>query len=717
MDDRRAAGDHLDVFDYWRILLEHRWLAAGSLIGCLVVGIVVTLLTPPTYVAAATLQIDRESARVVSAESQTPSDNLAGGEEFFQTQYGLMRSRSLAARVAASLGLARDDAFVEAMTGRPPRRGTRDRKVIQLLRDHLDVAPARGSRLVSMTFASPDAPLSARIANAFAESFIAAGLDRQVESSSYARGFLERRLGQVKSKLEDSERELVAYAAGQQIINLAGGQANNPDAQPSLAGASLEALNGALAAATADRIHAEERWRQAEKPGASMDEALLNPTVQQISQERARLMAEYQDKLEIYKPDYPDMRRLEARIDETNRQLRSQTAGIRASLETQYQVALTSERSLTAQVETLKTKVLDLRGRGIRYAILQREADTNRTLYAGLLQRYKEIGVAGGLAANNISIVDRAVAPAAPSRPDPVANLALAALAGMVLGIGLAFAREGLDQAIRAPADIDDALGLAVLGLAPSLRKGLAPREALADMRSPLAESYHSLRSALQFSTTDGFPRTLLVTSAAPGGGKSTTALAIGQSLARLGFRALIVDADLRNPSLHALLGADTRVGLSNVLTGAASLNEAAQATDQPNLFIVTSGPLPPNPAELLAGARMKQLIAEAGLMVDMVIFDGPPIMGLADAPVIGAAVAGALLIVEAGRTTRAQIKAAVQRLAIGKVHVLGAFLTRCAPCPETYGYGYGRDDEASAEIGLVGLRAMVARARRAVAA
>jgi len=727
LDDRREteAGAAGDVFQYCQILLKHRWLIAGALAACLTAGVAVTLLTPPTYTAEATLQIDRESAKVVSGADQTPTDNLASGEEFFQTQYGLLRSRSLANRVSGALALAKNDDFVVAMTGRAPRRAVKaESEVIDLLQDHLGVVPARGSRLVTIRFSSPDASLSAKIANAFAENFIAAGLDRQFESASYARDFLEHRLAEVKAKLEDSERGLVAYATDQQIIQISGAQPTNPDATQSLAGANLEALNGALATATADRIRAEEHWRQAQKTsGAALQEALQNPTVQQISQQRAKLLADYQDKLSVYKPDYPDMRQLKAQIDETTKQLKLQTSGIRSSLEGQYHIALKNEESLATQVEALKGKVLDLRGRSIRYTILQREVDTNRTLYAGLLQRYKEVGVAGGLATNNVSIVDRAVAPPFPSRPKPASNLLLAALAGLVLGVGLAFAREVLDQAIRTPADIGPAAGLPLLGVTPSLKKGLLAREALADARSPLVESYHSLRSALQFSTTDGFPRTLLVTSAGPGGGKTTTAFAIGQSLARLGFRALVVDADLRKPSLHGLFGADTRVGLSNLLTGAASLQEAAQAAPQPNLFVVTSGPLPPNPAELLAGTRLKQFIAEAGLFVDMVIFDGPPIMGLADAPVLSAAVAGTLVVVEAGKTSRGQLKAAVDRLAMSNAHVLGALLTRCAPAQGGYGYGYGNDfsygaaPDLSAELRLVGLKAMLARAKRVVAA
>ena len=317
--------------------------------------------------------------------------------------------------------------------------------------------------------------------------------------------------------------------------------------------------------------------------------------------------------------------------------------------------------------------------------------DTNRALYDGLLQRYKEVGVAGGVAANNISIIDPAVAPTKPSQPKPAVNMLLAAFAGLGIGVFLALLRDAMDQAVRTPQDIESDLELPLLGTAPLLKRDVTPEEALADTRSPLAEAYHSLRSALQFSTANGFPRTLLVTSPWPGGGKSTTAAAIARYLARLGFRVLLIDADLRNPSLHRVMNVQAHVGLTNLLTGSVDLRQAIQNTAYDNLFLLTSGPLPPNAAELLASQRLTLLAGEAASMFDMVIFDGPPIMALADAPTIGTEVEGTLLVVEANKTTRLQVRNAVRRLDIAGAHVLGVFLTRYkAPrMDDEYGYGY----------------------------
>jgi capsular exopolysaccharide synthesis family protein len=694
----------------WRFLGKHLGIIAGILGGALALGAALTLLTPPAYTARATLQIDRQAEKVVNAEDQTPIDNL--GEEFFQTQYGLLRSRTLAERVADSLALAQDDAFRDLMSGKPrgyvwPRGAGADRRsmVVSLLQRGVSVSPVRASRLVGVNFKSPDPALSARIANSFAENFISAAIDRRYESSSYARDFLEQRLAQVKAKLEESERDLVAYAARQQIIQLPNaGQPGASDNGPSLAAANLEAFNTALASAKTERIRAEQKWREAQaaSSGVGIADILQSPTYQALSQEHAKVSAEYQDKLRIFKPDYPDMLQLKARLDESARQMAGEATNIRDALRTQYEAALANEKALTGQVDTLKSSVLDLRGRSIRYTILQREVDTNRSLYDGLLQRYKEVEVAGGVSANNISIIDRAEPPRTPSQPRPVINLGLAGVAGLTLALGVAYLRESLDQTIRTPADFEATPDLPLLGTAPILKRGTTPKQTLADGRSPLAEAFQTVRSALQFSTPDGFPKTVLVTSPWPGTGKTTTAFAVAQYVARLSFRVLLIEADLRNPNLAPLVGATQGAGLTSILTGAATLQDTVQPTNIANLFVVTSGPAAPSPAELLGGSRLPLLIAEASAHFDMVVFDGPPIMNLADAPIIGAAVEGSILVVEAGRTTHRQVKEAMRRMSMAGARVLGAVLNKARRGSDGdgygYGYGYGYDGEKAAD-------------------
>ena len=424
------AGDErsnsFNLAEYWRLALKHRFLILAVFVSAVVIGVVITLLTTPIYTASATVQIDREAARVLNVDDASPRESMIQGEEFFQTQYGLLRSRSLAERVIEARGLDTSDAFLDTMGvalpdaepgGAAERAAKRRELVLQTVQDNLGVTPVRGSRLVTVSFNSPSPQLAAEVANAFVENFIQSNLDRKFDSSSYARQFLEDLITQTKAKLEDSERQLVAYATRQQIINVNDGD-NNLSASQSLASNNLVALNGALAQARAGRVGAEEKWRQASAaPVMSLPDVYQNPAIQRMMESRATLEAQYQQNLTRYRPEFPEMLQLKAQIDELDRQISTMAGGIRDSIRSQYVVAANQERSLQTQVNGLKADVLDLRDRTIQYNILQREVDTSRTLYDGLLQRYKEVGVTGGVTTNNISIVDRADAPTIPSSP------------------------------------------------------------------------------------------------------------------------------------------------------------------------------------------------------------------------------------------------------------------------------------------------------------
>ncbi len=706
-----------DLAAYWSLAFKHRFLILGCFLGALVVGATLTLLMTPIYTAQATLQIDREAARIIDSEDVAPRENMTAGEEFFQTQYGLLRSRSLAERVIESLGLATSDAALEAMgIEAPEAEGTaaaqavrRRAAALSSLQDNLIVAPVRGSRLVSVGYDNPNPVVAARIANGFAENFIQSNLDRKFESSSYARGFLEERIAQTKERLESAERQLVAYATNQQIINVGEPSegVTSGGATESLTSSNLVALNGALARTRGERVAAEERWRSANSSDLmTLPEVLQNPSIQRLTEQRALLDAEYQQKLSIYQPDYPEMVQLKARIDEADGQIRTIAGNIRTSIRSQFEIAANQERSLQAQVNGLTGEVLDLRDRSIQYNILQRELDTTRTLYEGLLQRYKEVGVTGGVTANNISIVDRATPPQSPSKPSLLVNLALAAMLGLGLGVLAALVLEALDETLATPDDVEKKLGVAVLGVTPFLEKGETPLEALADIRSGFSEAYYSLRTALQFSTPDGAPGTLLVTSARPAEGKSTTAYATALNLARVGKRVLLVDGDLRNPSMHRVVGVENERGMSNLLSGSADLAGVVRPTSQENLFFISCGPLPPNPAELWGGDRLPQFLAETRNNFDHVIIDGPPVLGFADSPILAAAVSGVLFALESRGTRRGQARGALKRLQVGRAHLLGVVLTKFSTKSAAYNYGgydyaydyhYGAEPEAKA--------------------
>jgi capsular exopolysaccharide synthesis family protein len=703
--DFRAGDDpedrsNIDVLGYLRILREHWRVVTAVFAISLAIGVVTTLLTRPIYIAATTLQIDREAARVVNVEGVEPKDTLTAGDEFYLTQYGLLKSISLATRVVDKLGLASDSRFLTLM-GIKPKQGMtpgamRD-DAIRVVTTNIIVTPLRGSRLVKVSFASPDPGTAARIANAVAENFIESNLDRRFEASSYARDFLQQRLAQEKQKLEDTERQLVAYATAQGIIDVSDqgqdkGDGKGASPPQSLTSASLVSLNTALSAAQNQQIQAEERWRQAQSGnGTNLPEVLANPTYQQLTQQRAKLAADYQQNLGLYKPDYPAMTQMKAQLDEIDNQIRGTVKSIRDSIHEQATVAASQQASLQGQVAKLKSSFMDQRNRSIQYNILQRELDTSRSLYDGLLQRYKEVGIAGGVGTNNVSVVDRAQAPSKPSSPNIALNVGLAAGAGLALGGLLAFLIEAMDQSVNTPEDVENKIGVSLLGSIPIVKKDVAPLDALRDIRSPLSEAYYSVRMALQFSTSNGVPRSLLITSARPAEGKSTTALAVAQNFARLGMRVVMIDADLRNPSLHKRLSLENSFGLTNVLTNSASIDEVLQPTELPNLAFMACGPLPPSPAELLAGPRLGVFMRELLEQFDLVVVDGPPVMGLADAPLLASIMAGTLMVVEASSTRRGMVKAALRRLEIGQAKIIGVLLTKFnARKAAVYGGGYG---------------------------
>jgi uncharacterized protein involved in exopolysaccharide biosynthesis len=380
-----------------------------------------------------------------------------------------------------------------------------------------EVQPVPNSRLVRISYTSADPQLAARVTNSFSENFISSNLERRYEASSYARSFLERQIANVKRDLERSERQLVGYAQAQGIINMAAGEDGQVTDGGSLQGASLAALNGALAQAQTRRISAEQAYRQSRAVGPTSD---VTSSTAGLRAQRAGLEAEYQEKSKRFRPEYPDMIALRARIDELTKQINSESGQVSNSrnntLLAEYQAAAAAERAIQARVNNLKGQVLNLRGRSIQYNILQREVDTNRSLYEALLQRYKEIGVAGGIGRNLVSIVDRAQVPGGPFKPNLMLNLLLGFAAGLVAGIAAALAFEFINDTIKTPDDVREKLKLASLGAVPKKQSQESLAEELKDQSSPVSEAYFSLRTSLQFTTDQGAPKTLLITSTRP---------------------------------------------------------------------------------------------------------------------------------------------------------------------------------------------------------
>lgn len=686
---------------YLHIIVRRKWVLVSSVVIAAIVGLLVTLLMTPKYTAETKLEIKRESDRIVNVQGVEPEE-ASVDLEFYETQWGLLRSRTLAERVATELKLHDNADFFEMFgkndiadtireaEGRANSAGREERirEAGTVLLKNVSVAPTRLSRLVDVRFTSPDPALTTEITNTWSKAFIELSLERRFEATAYARTFLEGRLEQLRQRMQESERALVGYAASQRIINIpsatSSGSEQTAGSERPIVADDLTMLNRALSEAVADRVAAESRLRSS---GGNTTEALSNQAIADLRTRRASLAAEQANLLEQFEPNYPPARALASQIQELDRAISREENRVSSTLRASFDAAAARERILRGRVQGLEGDLLDLRRRTIQYNIFQREVDTNRQLYDALLQRYKEIGVAGGIGVNNISIVDRAQVPDKPSSPNLILNLLISLVAGSLVGAGLALALEQLDQTISDPRDLEAAIGLPLLGTIPQSRHE-NPADELEDPKTHLVEAYLSAQTRLGFTTDHGMPRSLAVSSTRPGEGKSTTAYAIARQLARVSDRVVLVDGDMRSPSLHTMFGIGGERGLSNYLAGDDQL--AAMIHHRPGgPSLLPAGPLPPNAAELLTGVRLPRLIADLLKDFDHVIIDAPPVMGLADTPLIAAAVEGVIFVVESHATPTTMVRVAVSRLRESKARVLGVLMTKFEAEKAQYGYGY----------------------------
>jgi capsular exopolysaccharide synthesis family protein len=687
-----SAVNILDFQMLVRILHHWRWLILGAL-GIGVFGaILASLLTAPVYRATVTLEANPPAVAVSDEQSRQQDQQATNTYDFVATQVGLLGSRAVAERTAQELNLANNPDIVPQDRDASQRLSAAATAVARGLK----VIPPEQGQLIKFNYDSTSPQLAALVANGVADSFINTSLQRRYEASAYARNFLERQINKTRADLERSERSVVAYAQQQGIITTPGGV--GADGKPSgsdtnsLQGESLVQLNAALGAATARRVAAEGAYREALATGPTSD---VNNSVLPLRQELAKLESDYQQKRTFMKPDHPEMQSLQSQIDELKRQIAGQvsqaSSGRINGLLADYRGALAAERTLQARVGQLKGDVLNLRGRSIQYTILQREVDTNRSLYDALLQRYKQIGVAGGIGMAPVSIVDRAEVPALPFKPNLLLNLVVGLALGLAAGIAGAIGLEFVNDTIKSREDVRRKLALACLGTVPRTPGKDSFVEDLKNPTSIISEAYSAIVAALRFSTEEGTPKVLLVTSTRSGEGKSSSALAIAQNFARRGRRVLLIDSDLRKPAFKA---ASDRFGLSKLLTTDDQLAAHIVETQHENLWLLPSGPLPPNPADLLSTGRIRKIINEAKEGFDLVVIDGPPTLGLADAPLLSAAAGTSLFVVESGKTrTHAAIEA-LNRLEATGTRIIGATLTKAAEGGgygrTGYGYGYG---------------------------
>ncbi|NLR41421.1 polysaccharide biosynthesis tyrosine autokinase [Novosphingobium sp. ERW19] len=705
-------GEPLLVIDFRRLLNLLRknilWII-GFLAAAVLLGTVLTLLATPTYTARSSVLVEQQADQILEGSELTQNNSYQDADRFLQTQVDVLNSQSLAMRVVEAEKAKDDPHFFESLKSELPEYSDlptnmtsasalndyRLEQAIILLQENLTITLPRESRVITISFRSSDPKLSARIANAVAKEYIDSNLNRKFDSSSYARDFLARQLQEARAKLETSERELNQYSRAAGLIRVAG-QGVNADRETTLSvtNESLVQANAAANQAAADRAAAEDRWEAiARVPVLTTPQALSNPAIQAMIKQKAEIDAQLAAARARYLDDYPAVLALKVQSNKVEQQIQSLGEGIKRSVYLDYRAALEKQRTLQDEVVKLKGIALAEQDRGVQYNVLKRVAETNRSSYDALLERFNQLNATAGSSANNVSLVDEAEIPSEPSSPNFGKNIALSVLAGLVVATAFVFLRDHFDDSIRSPLDVEAKLGIPMLGLIPhvgSESPGNALEQVQRDPKLPISEAYVALVTNLNYATVDGMPKSIAITSSQASEGKSTTANAIAIDLARLGRKVILIDADMRRPTLHRIKGSSSSAGLSDALSGNSRFQDViVKDSNEPNLMYVFAGPRPPEPSMLLGRDRFSKILEEAVSSADVVVIDCPPMLGLSDTASISAHVSGTLIVIDASQGHRGAIKSSLRRLSLVSANVIGAVLTKFDPKTADSAYGY----------------------------
>jgi polysaccharide biosynthesis transport protein len=702
--DRQLPGSNLassPASSGMRDLAEELWrrrqLVMLFTVSCLAVTLLGSLLAVPRYRAQARVLIEKENPNILSFQQVLDLDTTH--DDYYQTQYRILKSRTLAAAVFQKLDLGRD-----------PRYVGNDDPIKTFLEEVIEITPIRQSRLVEVGAKSTDPYRAADIANTLSEAYIRQNLEVQTGTSKEAAAWLSDQLDDMKQRVEASEQALYAYQVQSGIVNL--------DEMEKMSTQKLGEVNTMLLKARADRIKLEQRYRRLEElkrtggPGRyqNLAEILRDPLIQQMKIRYVDLLTQEGELRQKFRDEHPRLQEVHAQMATLAGRLDQEIDNLAQSIATAYEEAKAREQSLEESLEGLKTETLALNAKAIQYKVLEREVETNRQLYADMLKRMKEARLGEHLKANNIRIIDRAVVPTRPYQPRVLFNLLLALIVGLAGGVSLALFTARLDDTVKTPEDIQRLLQVHCLGVVPHLEDKASTEkiELVASLhpQSALAEAYRGVRTSVLFVRSGSSPRSILITSAEPGEGKTLSAVNLALSMAQAGERVVLVDADLRKPRLHKIFELPNENGLSRLIVEGIPIESAVVRPENYQLDVIPSGPIPATPAELLGSEAMARIIQELGRRWDRVVIDSAPLFNLTDSVVLSRLVDATMLVVWVGRTRPANLLRATEPIRQVGNNLIGCLLNHVESATQSYyhyghyGYGYRYRDRYAEDEG-----------------
>lgn len=694
--------------DYLQVILRRKWLVITFFIAVVTTVTLGTFMMKPQYKSTVSIKIDKENPNILTFKDVYAVERPE--EDYYQTQYKILKSRNLARRVIRQMKLDMNPEFAgqkpviaqaASFLKKEPfsKEDGIDSSLIDSFLGRIEVAPQQKSRLVNVSFSSYDPQLSAKVTDALAKSFIDLNIESKFEATQQAREWLEKQLELMKAKVEQAEEKLNQYASKNEILFLETSiDKEGRSGSENIMTSKLSELSTAMTAATSDRIQREALYSELRSGDPESSSLVMgNPLILSLKKDYAGLESEYNQNLKTYKPDYPKMVKLKELTEQIKKRIDTETKKIVSSTRKDYESALKRESYLKAAFDKQKQAALDLNERSVQYQILKREADTNKELYSGLLQRLKETGISASLTASNIQVLDRAEIPGSPFKPKKAVNILLSLIVGLFGGVGLAFFAEYIDNTVKTPEDVEKKILMPSLGLVPLYKdqdnNNKLPVEFItfSDTKSLVSEAYTSIRTFLLFSTAGKPPKVMMVTSSRREEGKTTTSINTAISLTKSDSRVLLIDADMRRPRIHKTFKLSNTLGLSSFLSGNEEFSASLiKQTKISGLDVMTSGPIPPNPAELLGSYRLRDLIKDLYPLYDFIIFDTPPIIGLADAAITSTQTDGVILVVRSGETPKEAVQQAKKILESVNAKVLGVVLNGINESNLKYGnYSY----------------------------